>query len=73
MKKVITESVREEVKYYCDKHLDRECYSHLKTFSWYGSSHDMTGIEIHLCDECLTQMYKFIYDEFDEKPKEIMI
>jgi len=73
MKVVTQELVREEAKYFCDKHPDRECFSELKTASWYGSSHDMTGIEIHLCDECLEEMYKFLEEKFGIKPKDIEI
>lgn len=73
MKKVITQGVREDAQYFCDKHPDRECYSDLKTASWYGSTHDMTGIEIHLCDMCLFDMYKYLKKEFNIDPKDIEI
>lgn len=73
MKSIIRESVKEEAKYFCDKHPDRECYSELRTLSWYGSDFDMMGLEIHLCDECLTNMYKLLEKEFSVKPKEIEI
>lgn len=71
MKKVIVESVIEEAKYYCDKHPDRECFSELKTSSWYGSKFDMTGVELHLCDECLEEMYSLLEKQFKVKPKDI--
>ena len=75
MKSVIVERVNEEVKYYCDNnhHAERECHSSLKTLSWYGSKFDNTGLELHLCDECLEEMYKLLYREFGYKPKEIEI
>ena len=64
MKKIIVEKALEEAQYFCDKHPDKECFSELKTASWYGSNHDMTGIEIHLCDECLEEMYSYLYSIF---------
>lgn len=73
MKKVIVEGVLEEAKFYCDRHPDRECFSELKTASWYGSSHDLTGIEIHLCDQCLEEMYSLLQQKFGVKPKDIEI
>ena len=69
MKKVVTEKVLEKAQYFCDKHPDRECFSELKTASWYGSDFDMTGIEIQLCDDCLTEMYKLLEERFNIKPK----
>lgn len=71
MKKVLTEKVIEEYKCYCDKHLDRECFSEVKAFSWYGSEFDMMGIEIHLCDECLKEFYEECYKKYKIEPKEI--
>lgn len=73
MKKVITEKVLEEAQFFCDKHPDRECFSELKTASWYGSNHDMTGIEVHLCDECLDEMYALLKQKFGVEPKDIDI
>lgn len=73
MKRVLKESVIEEAQYFCDKHPDRECFTELKTASWYGSSFDMTGIEIHLCDECLANFYMECYDKYAVKPKDIEI
>ena len=73
MKKVIVEGVLEEAKYFCDKHPERECFSELKTASWYGSSHDLTGIEIHLCDECLDELYADLKRKFEVEPKDIDI
>lgn len=71
MKKTIIETVLEEVQYFCDKHPDRECFSELKTVSWYGSKYDMTGIEIHLCDECLEELYNTLNNKFKIQPKEL--
>ena len=73
MKIVTTEKVLEESKYVCDKHPDRECFSELRTASWYGSTFDMTGIEIHLCDECLNELYAELLTKFGIKPKDIDI
>lgn len=73
MKKIIVQKALEEAEYYCDKHPDRECFSELKTASWYGSNFDMTGIEIHLCDECLAEMYKLFEEKFNVKPHDIDI
>lgn len=71
MKKIVTQKVHEEVLYYCDKHPDRECYSELRTMSWYGSQMDMLGIEIHLCDDCLMEVYDLLDKKFGVKPKDI--
>jgi hypothetical protein len=71
MKIIIPNSVIEEAQYFCDKHPDRECSSELKVASWYGSEFDLTGIELHLCDVCLFDMYKHIEKEFGIKPKNI--
>jgi len=71
MKKVLVEAVREDAEYYCDKHPDRQCYSELKTLSWYGSGFDNMVIEIHLCDECLKQLYAEIKKNFDIEPKDV--
>jgi len=73
MKRVLTEKVMEEAQYFCDKHPDRECFTELKTASWYGSRFDMTGIEIHLCDECLQEMYDLFFSMFGVKPHDIEI
>lgn len=73
MKKIFNDSVKEEFKCFCDKHPDKECFSELKAFSWYGSKFDMIGIEIHLCDECLNEMYDMLEKRFKIKPKAIEI
>ena len=73
MKRITQESVIEEAKYFCDKHPDRECFSELKAASWYGSKFDMMGIEIHLCDECLTDFYTECWAKYIMKPKDIEI
>lgn len=73
MKKIIQEEALEKAEYYCDKHPDRECFTELKTASWYGSEFDMTGIEIHLCDECLKEFYKHCLETYKIKPKDIDI
>lgn len=73
MKKVLTENIIEEAQYFCDKHPDKECFSELRTASWYGSKFDLTGVEIHLCDECLAEMLKLIEEKFGIKPKDINV
>jgi len=73
MKKIIVEGVMEEAKYFCDKHPDRECFSELKTISWYGSDYDMQGIELHLCDECLEEMYTLLQQKFGIKPSDLIL
>ena len=73
MKKIVTEGVMEEATYFCDKHPDRECFSELKTASWYGSKLDMMGIELHLCDECLTTFYEECYEKYKTTPKDLEI
>jgi len=70
MKKITVQPVREEAQFFCDKHPERECYSELKTMSWYGSGFDNMGIEIHLCDECLEQLYAEIKENFGIEPKD---
>ena len=73
MKKVVTEKVLEEAQYFCDRHPDRECFSEVKTASWYGSKFDMTGCEFHLCDECLEELYKEFQQKYGVKPHDIEI
>lgn len=60
------------VKYYCDQHPTRECSSELKTASWYGSKFDLTGIEIHLCDACMEELYKILKKQFNINPIDII-
>jgi hypothetical protein len=64
MKVTLQEHQNEIAKYYCDKHSDRECYSELKISSWYGSKFDMNENTIHLCDECVSNIYELIKKEF---------
>ena len=73
MKRVIKEQVLEDAKYFCDKHPDRECFSEIKTASWYGSNFDMLGLEFHLCDECLEELYKEFKEKYNITPKDIII
>jgi hypothetical protein len=72
-KQITQESSPEQAKYFCDKHPDRECFSELKTVSWYGSKFDMCGLEIHLCDDCLFEMYTLLKDRFGIEPNELDI
>jgi len=71
MKKILQERVIEEAQYFCDKHPDRECFSEIKTMSWYGSQFDLMTVELHLCDECLKNVYSILEKEFGATPKEI--
>ena len=73
MKKVVTQQVLEDAKYFCDKHPDRECFSEVKTASWYGSDFDMMGCEFHLCDECLKELYEHFEKTYGIKPNDILI
>ena len=73
MKRVVIEKVLEESKYFCDKHPDRECFSEVKTASWYGSKFDMTGTEFHLCDECLEELYTEFQQKYGVNSKDIEI
>jgi len=73
MKKVIKQKSLEEAQYFCDKHPERECFTELKAFGWYGSKYDMSCAEVHLCDECMRRMFKLIEEEFGIKPEEIEI
>lgn len=66
-------SIIEEAEYYCDKHPERRCYSRLETLSWYGSDYDLMSAEVHLCDECLKEMYSLIKEKFGVEPKELDI
>ena len=70
MKKVLVEKVREEAKYYCDKHPDRECFTQIMTMCWYGSDFDLNHIKSNLCDECLAELYRFMKEKFGVEPFE---
>lgn len=70
MKKVLVEKVREEAKYFCDKHPDREAYAQLNTMCWYGSTFDLLNVEVHMCDECVGDLYKHIKENFGVDPIE---
>jgi hypothetical protein len=67
MKKVIVSRVREEAKYFCDKHPDRECFTQVKTNCWYGSMFDLQHIRMNLCDECMEKFYKMVEENFGVK------
>jgi hypothetical protein len=71
MKKVTQQRFEEEAVYFCDKHPERECFSQLKLISWYGSKFDMNHAEVHLCDECVIEMYDCIQQKFGITPKEL--
>lgn len=73
MKKIKQKSRIEIAEFFCDKHLNREAFSHIKTLSWYGSKFDMTEVEIHLCDECMSELYKYIKKNYKKEPNEITL
>lgn len=73
MKKVIKKYCPSEIKYFCDKHPDRECYSQLKIKSWYGSEFDTDVIEVELCDECVKNLYKYLKKKFNKTPEKTSI
>ncbi len=68
MKKVTVEKVREEAKYFCDKHPDRECFTEVRSMCWYGSQYDLQHIRCNMCDECIEAFYKYIKDNFNLEP-----
>ncbi len=68
MKKVIVERVREEAKYFCDKHPDREAYTQIASMCWYGSKFDIQHIRMNLCDECMEKLYDFVKENFGVEP-----
>lgn len=70
MKKVIVPAVREEAKYFCDKHSDRECFTKVITSCWYGSKFDMLNLKMHLCDECMEKFYNYVKETFGVEPNE---
>jgi hypothetical protein len=73
MKKVITERVYEEVKFFCDKHPDRECFTRVNTLCWYGSHFDTLNLKMNLCDECMESFYKYVKENFGIEPSESML
>ena len=70
MKKVITPAVREESKFFCDKHPKRECFTKVVTQCWYGSNFDTLNLQLHLCDECIKSFYKYVKRNFGVDPEE---
>lgn len=73
MKKLIRETVLEEVEYYCDIHPNKKCYSKIEAVSWYGSTFDMMQLEVHLCDECLAEFYIHMEQKYKKKPEEMSL
>jgi hypothetical protein len=71
MKQIIQEYQPEDAKFFCDKHSDRECFSELQLISWYGSVFDLNILKVHLCDECVKEMYDYLKKEFKSEPKEL--
>jgi hypothetical protein len=72
--KVITSVYQaENAKYFCDKHPTKECFSELQLSSWYGSKFDLNIVKVHLCDECVKEMYGFLLKEFNVEPEPIDI
>lgn len=70
MKRIIVEKVREESKYFCDKHPDRECYTKIVSTGWYGSQFDCFHLTLNLCDECMEEFYKYVKKTFGVDPVE---
>ena len=70
MKKVIVEPVREEAKFFCDKHPDREAYTEMRTICWYGSQFDLMHVKVNMCDECMEAFYKYVKEQFGVEPYE---
>lgn len=68
MKKVIVQKVREEAKYFCDKHPDREAFTKVASSCWYGSKFDLQHIQMNLCDECIETFYKLVKENFGVSP-----
>ncbi len=73
MKKVLQEYKPEICEFFCDKHPNVRCFSKLKTTSWYGSDFDMMGVEIHLCDECIKEIYDYLDKTYNIVPTELSI
>jgi len=70
MKKIDVPAVREEARFFCDKHPDRECYTRVSTSCWYGSKFDILNLKMNLCDECMEEFYKMVKKKFGVEPKE---
>lgn len=70
MKKIIKPYQNEEAKYFCDKHPDREAYFQVENIAWYGSQFDCMNVQVHMCDECSAQFFKYVKDEFGVEPTE---
>lgn len=76
MKKIINPYVPyvpEEVEYYCDKHPTVKCFSQLTLTSWYGSQYDLTGITVHLCDECVKDIQTLLKTSYKAKIYDIQL
>lgn len=73
MKQILKKFQSEEATYWCDKHPNRECFSELILSSWYGSKFDLNCVKVHLCDECVKEMYNSLKNEFKVEPEEIEI
>ncbi len=68
MKKILVHPVREEAKYFCDKHPDREAFTEVVSMCWYGSKFDLQHIRMNLCDECMDRLYTFVKENFGVEP-----
>lgn len=64
MKVVTTPAVREESKFFCDKHPDTECFTEVHMLSWYGSDFDTDKLTYHLCDVCVKQLRDYMLAQF---------
>lgn len=68
MKKVLVEHIKEEVKYFCDKHPEKEAHASIVGMHWYGSQFDGMTLEIHLCNECMESFHINVKNTFGIVP-----
>lgn len=68
MKRITVEKVREEAKWFCDKHPDQDSYTEVRTCCWYGSKFDLQHIKVNLCDECMEKFHSLMKENFGVEP-----
>jgi hypothetical protein len=73
MKVVITPAIREEARYFCDKHQTTECFTEMSMQSWYGSSYDTERITWQMCDECVKEVRAFLDEKFGKVDIELVL
>jgi hypothetical protein len=73
MKVITTPSVREEAKYFCDKHKTIECFTEMRMQSGYGSSYDTERITWQMCDECVKEVRQFLTERFGQVDIELVL